>query len=112
MGSDVAMACCNYLPARPRRRCQPCPAGGLRPGVQVLDGWSSLGMRQRLDKRKLQAELDTHRLFLLTSHYAHVTSGAQRSCCAPASCCPDGSDRLRVLAAAPGERLSAALKGP
>ena len=106
------MACCNDLPARPRRRCQPCPAGGLRPGVQVLDGWSSLGIRQRLDKRKLQAELDTHRLFLLTSHYAHVTSGAQRSCCAPASCCPDGSDRLRVLAAAPGERLSAALKGP
>jgi len=43
--------------------------------VQVLDKWSIKAINRRLDKRKLQQEIDIHRLFLLTTFRQRCLSG-------------------------------------
>jgi hypothetical protein len=43
---------------------------------QLLDHWSLTAISQRLDKRRLQEELDTHRLFLLTAHRSRCGGSA------------------------------------
>ena len=35
--------------------------------LQVLEGWSVKALMNRFDKRSLQMQIDTHKLFLLTS---------------------------------------------
>ncbi|GAB4813076.1 hypothetical protein N2152v2_000122 [Parachlorella kessleri] len=46
----------------------------LKWASKLLDALSARAILQRLDKRKLQHELDTHRLFLLTSYHAQQGS--------------------------------------
>lgn len=41
----------------------------------MLDKLSARAARERLDKRRLQAEIDTHRLYLLTSFQARCSAG-------------------------------------
>lgn len=60
-------ASCWCWPAESHPPASPPPAT-LRP-PQVLQSLSAKGIAQRLDKRRLQHELDTHRLFLLTSYH-------------------------------------------
>ena len=43
--------------------------------MQALERLAQRGILERLDRRKLQQELDVHRLFLLTSYHAR---GAQQ----------------------------------
>ena len=42
----------------------------LLAALQVLENWTQRGILDRLDRRKLQQELDLHKLFLLTSFHA------------------------------------------
>lgn len=46
--------------------------------MQLLDRLSVKAIFNRLDKRKLQHELDTHRLFLVTSHRDRLAAGVFR----------------------------------
>ena len=45
--------------------------------MQLVDRLSVKAIFNRFDKRKLQNELDTHRLYLLTSHFDRLAAGAQ-----------------------------------
>lgn len=48
--------------------------------MQILDALSLTAIRQRLDRRQLQQELDYHRLFLLTTYYQrHVLQSVANS---------------------------------
>lgn len=42
----------------------------------LLDKLTARAVREQLDKRRLQAEIDTHRLYLLTSSHARRAAGA------------------------------------
>jgi hypothetical protein len=48
--------------------------------LQILEKLSWKNVLQTFDKRRLQHELDTHRLVLLTEHYARRSEGAPHSC--------------------------------
>lgn len=48
--------------------------------LQILEKFSWKNVLQTFDKRRLQHELDTHRLVLLTEHYARRSEGAPHSC--------------------------------
>lgn len=43
--------------------------------LQLVDRLSVKAIFNRLDKRKLQNELDTHRLYLVTSHFDRLKAG-------------------------------------
>ena len=43
--------------------------------LQVLEGWSVKALMNRFDKRGLQMQIDTHKLFLLTSYHARQQAG-------------------------------------
>ena len=43
--------------------------------MQVLEGWSVKALMNRFDKRSLQMQIDTHKLFLLTSYHARQQAG-------------------------------------
>lgn len=43
--------------------------------LQVLEGWSVKALMNRFDKRSLQMQIDTHKLFLLTSYHARPQTG-------------------------------------
>ena len=45
--------------------------------MQLVDRLSVKAIFNRLDKRKLQNELDVHRLYLITSHFDRLAAGAQ-----------------------------------
>ena len=45
--------------------------------MQLVDRLSVNAIFNRLDKRKLQNELDVHRLYLITSHFDRLAAGAQ-----------------------------------
>ena len=45
------------------------------PPLQLLDRWSLSAIAARLDKRALQQQADTHRLFLVTEHWARLAEG-------------------------------------
>ena len=42
--------------------------------LQILDALSLKAVRHRLDKRKLQEELDLHRLYLITAYHDRLRS--------------------------------------
>ena len=46
----------------------------------VLDKLTARAVRERLDKRRLQAEIDTHRLYLLTTFRDRLAAGEHRAC--------------------------------
>ena len=46
--------------------------------VQLLDRLSVKAIFNRLDKRKLQNEIDTHKLFLVTSHHDRLAAGPHK----------------------------------
>ena len=52
--------------------------------LQVLEGWSVKALMNRFDKRSLQMQIDTHKLFLLTSYHARQ----QASECSAAKLAP------------------------
>lgn len=64
--STVSSTCwlCHQLHAPGSLRQPRCAADT----AQILRDWSAKGIVQRLDRRRLQHELDTHKLFLLTSY--------------------------------------------
>ena len=43
--------------------------------LQVLEGWSVKALMNRFDKRSLQMQIDTHKLFLLTTYHARQQAG-------------------------------------
>ena len=45
----------------------------------VLDKLTARAVRERLDKRRLQAEIDTHRLYLLTTFRDRLAVGEHRA---------------------------------
>jgi len=45
--------------------------------LQLVDRLSVKAIFNRLDKRKLQNELDTHRLYLVTSHFDRLKAGGR-----------------------------------
>lgn len=49
-----------------------------KPQFQILDNLSMAAIARRLDKRRLQHELDMHRLYLLTQF--HELGGLQGAC--------------------------------
>lgn len=51
--------------------------------MQLVDRLSVRAIFNRLDKRKLQYELDTHRLYLITSHFDRLHTGDHKSCFKP-----------------------------
>lgn len=46
--------------------------------VQISERFSWKRLLQKLDKRRLQHELDTHRLFLVTEHNARRSTGVSQ----------------------------------
>lgn len=46
----------------------------------VLDKLTARAVRERLDKRRLQAEIDTHRLYLLTTFRDRLAAGEHCAC--------------------------------
>ena len=45
--------------------------------MQLVDRLSVKAIFNRLDKRKLQNELDVHKLYLITSHFDRLAAGAR-----------------------------------
>ena len=58
----------------PSRKAEECieQAGAM---IQVLDNLSIKAIGNRLDKRRLQHELDLHKLYLLTEYHSRRSSG-------------------------------------
>ena len=56
-------------------QCPPDPPFSPPPPLQLLDRWSLSAIAARLDKRALQQQADTHRLFLVTEHWARLAEG-------------------------------------
>lgn len=55
--------------------------------MQFVDRLSVKAIFNRLDKRKLQNELDIHRLYLVTSHFDRLTAGGYTPFCVKSGIC-------------------------